>query len=179
MEGVNTQKMNQFKKGKKSMKMRIKAVLIIVMVMMVWPVLASAQEKQAETMQFVIEKIRADKQLFVAETMNLTDAEAELFWPVYAKYQDELFLLRANTLGLINAYAKTYAQMSDDTAKRLLNQLMTIEAMGPQLRLTFLPEFQKALPDVKVLRYYQIESKINAALMYELAAKIPLTRHNP
>lgn len=160
------------------MKIRVKAVLIIAMVMMVWPVLASAQDNQADTMQFVIEKIRADKQLFVAENMQLTDAEAEMFWPVYAKYQDELFLLRASTLGLINAYAKTYAKMDDDTAKRLLNQLMTIEALGPKLRLTFLPEFQKVLPDVKVLRYYQIENKINAALMYEVAGNIPLTRYN-
>jgi hypothetical protein len=68
--------------------------------------------------------------------------------------------------------------MDDDTAQRLLNQLMTIEALGPKLRLTFLPEFQKVLPDVKVLRYYQIENKINAALMYEVAGNIPLTRYN-
>jgi hypothetical protein len=149
------------------------------MMLMVWPVLASTQEKQTETMGFVIEKIRADKQLFVAENMNLTEAEAKLFWPVYARYQDELFLLRAKKLGLINAYAKTYANMDDDTAKRLLNQLINIEPLGPKLRLAFIPQFQKALPDVKVLRYYQIEKKINAALMYELAAKIPLIQYNP
>ena len=34
----------------------------------------------------------------------------------------------------------------------------------------YLPKFRKALPDVKVVRYYQIENKINAALYYELAA---------
>lgn len=157
------------------MNMKIRATLIItIMVMTVWPVLTSAQEKPADTMQFVIERIRADKQLFIAENMNLTEAEANLFWPVYARYQDELFLLRAKTLGLINVYAKTYAQMDNDTAKRLLNQLMNIETLGPKLRQTFLPELQKALPDVKVIRYYQIENKINAALMYELGAKIPL-----
>ena len=158
------------------MTMRIRTVLIIVMMLMVWPVLAAAQEKQADTMAFVIERIRADKQLFVAENMNLTEAEAKLFWPVYARYQDELFLLRAKTLGLINAYAKTYADMDNDTAKRLLNQLMNIEPLGAKLRLAFIPQFQKALPDVKVLRYYQIENKINAALMYEIGAKIPLIR---
>lgn len=158
------------------MKMRIKAVLIIVMMMMVWPVMASAQEKEADNMQFVLEKIRADKQLFVAENMKLTDAEASQFWPVYARYQDELFLLRATTLGLINAYAKAYTKMDNDTAERLLNQLMAIEAMGPQLRLNFLPQFQNAVPDMKVLRYYQIENKINAVLMYEVASQIPLTR---
>jgi hypothetical protein len=32
------------------------------------------------------------------------------------------------------------------------------------------------LPEVKVVRYYQIENKINAVLMYELAANIPLMK---
>lgn len=93
--------------------------------------------------------------------MKLTEAEAKLFWPVYARYQDELFLLRAKKLGLINAYAKTYADMDNDTAKRLLNQLMNIEPLGAKLRLAFVHQFQKSLSDVKVLRYYQIENKIN------------------
>ena len=32
------------------------------------------------------------------------------------------------------------------------------------------------LPEVKVVRYYQIENKIHAALAYELGAKIPLMK---
>ena len=152
--------------------------LILMLLVMVWPVLATAQEKSAETMSFVIEKVRADKQLLVAQNMALTEGEAKLFWPVYARYQDELFLLRARTLGLINAYAQAYDKIDKDKATVLLDELMTIETLGPKLRLAFLPEFQTALPDVKVIRYYQIENKINAALMYEFAAKIPLIQYN-
>lgn len=157
---------------------KIRMAIILMMLVMVWPVLVSAQEKSAETMQFVIEKVRADKQLFIAKNMKLTAAEAKLFWPVYDRYQDELFLLRARTLGLIDAYAKAYGQMDNDKAAVLLDELMTIEALGPKLRLAFLPEFQKTLPDIKVIRYYQIENKINAALMYQIAAKIPLIKYN-
>ena len=160
------------------MKRKMRLVCIFMMLAMAWPVLVSAQEKPAENMQFVIEKIRADKQLFVAENMELTEAEAELFWPVYARYQDELFLLRARTLGLIDAYAQSYEQMDKDKAAALLDELMAIETLGPKLRLAFLPEFQKALPDIKVIRYYQIENKINAALMYQIAAEIPLIKYN-
>jgi len=51
-----------------------------------------------------------------------------------------------------------------------------IETLGLELRQTYLPKFRKAVPDVKVVRYYQIENKINAALIYELAAEIPLIK---
>jgi len=155
---------------------KIRRVLILMLLVMAWPLLVSAQEKPADNMQFVIEKVKADKQLFVAANMQLTEGEAKLFWPVYAKYQDELFLLRARTLGLIDAYAKAYHQMDNNKAKMLLDEMMTIETLGPKLRMAYLSKFQKTLPDIKVIRYYQIENKINAGLMYQLAAQIPLIK---
>ena len=127
-------------------------------------------------MQLVLEKIRADKKLLVAENMELTESEAKGFWPVYDKYQDELFLLRVRTLKLINDYADAYEKMTNETAKKLLDELITIETLGPKLRQAYLPKFRKVLPEVKAARYFQIENKIQAALMYELAAKIPLMK---
>jgi hypothetical protein len=137
---------------------------------------AMSQEKPADNMQIVLEKIRADKKLLVAESMQLTEAEAKAFWPVYEGYQDELFLLRVRTAKLIKDYADASEKMSNDTARKLLDELMIIEALGPKLRQTYLPKFRKVLPETKVVRYYQIENKINAALMYELAANIPLLK---
>ena len=128
----------------------------------------------SDNMQILVEKIRADKKLFVAENMNLTNAEADAFWPIYEKYQDELFLLRARTKNLINVYAEHYDNMSDEIAKQLLDEHTGIEESKLKLRDAYLPKFRKILPDIKVVRYYQIENKINAALMYEIAANVPL-----
>jgi hypothetical protein len=135
-----------------------------------------AQEKPADNMQIVLEKIRADKKLLVAENLQLTEAEAKGFWPVYGRYQDELFLLRGRTAKLITDYADAYDQMSNDTAKKLLDEYMTIEALGLKLRQAYLPKFRGVLPEVKVVRYYQIENKIQAVLVYEIASKIPLVK---
>src|SRR5512139_795576 len=151
-------------------------VLVILGMVMAMVVPAMSQEKPADNMQIVLEKIRADKKLLVAESMQLTEAEAKAFWPVYDQYQDELFLLRARTAKLIKDYSGAYDKMTNDTAKKLLDELMIIEALGPKLRQAYLPKFRKVLPETKVVRYYQIENKINAALMYELAANIPLLK---
>ena len=155
-----------------------KAVMITVaaLIMSLGAMPAASQEKTADNMQVVIEKIRADKKLLVAENMQLTEAEAKAFWPVYKQYQDELFLLRTRTVKLIKDYADAYETMNNNTAKKLLNEYMSIDALGPKLRQAFLPKFRKALPEVKVARYFQIENKIQAALFYELAANIPLMK---
>ena len=137
---------------------------------------ALAQDKPADNMQMLREKVRADKKLFVAANMELTESEAKAFWPVYEKYQDELFLLRSRTAKLIKDYAEAYKDMSNETAKKLLDESMTIESLGVKLRNHYLPKFRQVLPEKKVARYYQIENKIQAALYYELAVEIPLVQ---
>jgi hypothetical protein len=151
-------------------------VLAILGMVMAMVIPAISQEKPSDNMQIVLEKIRADKKFFVAENMQLTEAEAKAFWPVYEQYQDELFLLRTRTAKLIKDYADAYEKMTNETAKKLMDEYMVIETLGPKLRQTYLPKFRKVLPEVKVARYYQIENKINAALMYELAKNIPLLK---
>ena len=51
---------------------------------------------------------------------------------------------------------------------------MKIEKLTLKLRKAYLRKFRKVLPEIKVTRYYQIENKIQKALMFELAANIPL-----
>jgi len=138
--------------------------------------IAFAQDKPADNMQILLEKIHADKKLFVAANMELTESEAKTFWPVYQKYQDELFLLRARTAKLIKDYSEAFKAMSDETAKRLLDESITIDSLGVKLRKAYLPKFRQVLSEKKVARYYQIENKIQAALYYELATQIPLVQ---
>ena len=44
---------------------------------------ALGQDKPANTMEIVREKVKADKKLLVAQNMHLTDSEAKEFWPIY------------------------------------------------------------------------------------------------
>lgn len=156
------------------MNAKTRMTLVLIGLIMVLPYWSFAGDTPTDNMHLVIEKIRADKKLFIAENMGLTDVEAKVFWPVYETYQDELFLLRARTMNLIDSYAGAYEKMTDSTAKELLDESLTIEALGLKLRQTYIPKFLEVIPAVKVVRYYQIENKINAVLMFELAAEIPL-----
>lgn len=158
------------------MQVRITVIAVLLAMAMLCPIAIYAQDPPADNMQFVLEKIRADKKLLVASNMELTEAEATAFWPLYDEYQNELFLLRTRTLNMIGEYAEAYEKMNDGRAKKLLDELMTIDELGLILRQTFLPKFRAILPDIKVVRYYQIENKVNAALMYEFASNIPLIK---
>ena len=155
-----------------------KLLWVGVVVMMTCAVTATAQDKPADNMQIIIEKVRTDKKLIVADNMQLTESEAKGFWRVYKQYQDELFLIRVRTSKLINDYRNAYNNNSitNDIARTLLDEYMNIETLTLKLRKAYLPKFREVLPESKVARYYQIENKIQAGLYYEFAAGIPLMK---
>lgn len=137
-----------------------------------------AQDQAANNMEIVREKVRADKKLLVAANMELTESEAAAFWPVYEAYQKEIADLNQRTLKVIESYADVYNQgaVSDDAAKKLLDEALAIDSAEVDLRKSYVSKFSKVLPAAKVARYYQIERKIRAAINYELASGIPLVK---
>jgi len=148
------------------------ALLAMITVAGVSPALT--QEKPADNMQIVRDKLRADKKLLVAANMQLTESEAKDFWPVYDSHQKELGLLRDRMLSVIKEYAANHETLLNDTAKKLLEDYLAIERDHQKLREAYLPKFRKVLSEKKVARYYQIENKIDAVVNYQLGAEIPL-----
>ena len=137
---------------------------------------AMAQDKPADNMEIVKEKIQSDKKLFIATNMQLTESEANAFWPVYESYQAEIGELRDREIKLIEKFAASYETMSDDVAKKLLDDSLSIDSGHQKLRQSYLSKFRGVLSDKKVARYYQLESKIDAVMEYELARRIPLVK---
>jgi hypothetical protein len=137
---------------------------------------ALAQDQPADTMEMVQEKIRADKKLFVAQNMQLSESDAKAFWPVYEDFQKELEKQVTATRRLVEKYAANYQTMTDETARQIVQTHMDIQADRLKLLQSYLPKFRKALPEKKVARYYQLENKISASIAYQLAARIPLVK---
>lgn len=138
--------------------------------------MALAQDKSADNMPILLEKVRADKKLLIATNMALTEQEAVAFWPVYEAYQKDLAALNDRIRNMIKSYANAYNQgaVADDAAKKLLDEALAIEASELEMKRSYVAKFGKVLPAAKVARYYQIENKIRAAVKYDLAGGIPL-----
>ena len=161
------------------MKVRVRMfpfLLVLFAVLTVFIVSPMAQEKPADNMQLVREKIQTDKKLFIAQNMNLTESEAKVFWPVYENYQKDLEKLVDKTVKLIENYSANYQTMTEEAAKELINGYLAIETERLKLMKSFLPKFRKVLPEKKVARYYQLENKIDAVVNYGLAKQIPLVK---
>lgn len=162
---------------KKSLMNMLHPALFVLAITLALPAFA-ADTSGTSSMEILRQKITADKKFLVVSNMELTDAEAKEFWPIYKAYQKDLHQINDRLAKVIKDYATAYNKgaLSDDTAKKLLDEAIAIELAEVKLKQSYIPKLDKILPATKVARYIQIETKIRAIIRYGLADGIPLVK---
>ena len=153
-------------------------VILAGMMLVAVPAFAQTEGSADTNMEILLQKLKADKKLLVAANMELTDAESKAFWPLYDAYQKDLQQMNERLGKTINAYAEAYNQgkgsIPNDTAKKLLNEVISVDEQEVKLKRSYAGKVGKVLPAAKTARYIQIENKIRAVIKFELARQIPL-----
>jgi uncharacterized membrane-anchored protein YhcB (DUF1043 family) len=106
----------------------------------------NAQDKPADDMDVLREKLRADKKVVVASVLELTEGEAKVFWPVYNAYQSDMITHYDRALKFLDTYAQNYDSMTDEMAATLVKQFLALERDHVALLTSYLPRFSKVLP---------------------------------
>jgi hypothetical protein len=139
--------------------------------------LASAGLAQAkDDFELSRDVLQAERKLLVSRALELSDAEAAAFWPVYDQYAAEQRALNDRLVKVIESFAADYDTLTDERAEELLEDSLSIREDRNQLRRSYLKRFSKTLAGKKLARFYQIDSKIDALLDAKIAQAIPLAR---
>ena len=112
----------------------------------------------------------------IADELRLSEAEAEAFWPVYEAYHREVMAVRDRHADTIGRYLKRYrsGDVSEDYASDLLDDGLQFKSELLKVHKRYVRKFRKTLPIRKVVRFYQLENKMDAEIDAQLAIAIPL-----
>ena len=121
-------------------------------------------------------QIQADRKAVVAKAMGLTDEQGAKFWPVYNEYRESMRKVDDKLVQLANDYFQNADKMTDQQSQSMLTQWMNLNAEKVNVRKSYVKKFTKAIPTNRVIRFYQVENKMDAVINYELAASIPLSK---
>jgi len=135
---------------------------------------ASANEADDVDLDLLVSTLQANKKALVAVNMDLDDAEAKSFWPLYDRYQSDLGAISARFAGIVERYTANFTTMTNEEADELLEDFLDVEVERAEVRKKYRKPFSEILPGRKLVRFYQIENKIHAVLRYELASNIPV-----
>jgi hypothetical protein len=137
---------------------------------------ASVSADDAADLGMVREAMRGDKRALVEANLELTDAEAKAFWPIYTRYQKDLLPTRDSLFQVVEEETLQAVKLTDQKALALVQRYLAAEATRVQVRSAYLKEFSQVLPGLKVARFYQIENKLDALIGYGLAVRVPLAK---
>jgi hypothetical protein len=118
--------------------------------------------------------VQVERKMIVSQELDLSPTESTAFWPVYDRYTADLKAASDLRVKVITDYAASYDNMSDATAKGLIDDLLRYQEQTVKIRKSYLGKFRKTLPDTKLARFYQIENKLDAIINFALARQIPL-----
>ena len=116
-----------------------------------------------------------ERRALVAENMMLNEEESKIFWPLYDDYRAKARKLGTKEIAMIVKFADNYEKMTDETTTEIMNDYFSVVTAQSKLKATHRNKMVKVLSPKLVLRYMQIENKIDAIIDYSLAAEIPLT----
>lgn len=124
-------------------------------------------------------QINAERQQAITLSLPLTPAESDAFWPLYREYHAQIDLLNDRFYALVIEYAKAYPAVSDDQAQKFLKEYNAIDDKRLSLREKYGKKFLKAIPATKVVRYLQIEHRLDVLEALDASSQIPLVRPAP
>ena len=128
----------------------------------------------SEQFDMIWSALQSDKQILFSQTIDLTNEESSAFWPVFESFQKDLKKLAQGNFNLFVIYASKQGVLSDDEAGKMLGEYLALEEKRIALKKSYVEKFKKILPQKKMMRYYQLENKIEAILKFEIAINTPV-----
>ena len=126
--------------------------------------------------QLMRQDIRSERKKVVAANMPLTETEATKFWPVYDRYIGETIKVNDVRFALIKEYAKNYDSATDEQADSFIKRWLALDQDNTQLRLRYIPEFEKVISHKKTAMFFQIDRRISMMIELQLASQVPLVK---
>jgi hypothetical protein len=136
---------------------------------------AAAQQVRDQT-KITYEVLSSEWTNLIGGVLNLTEEEAEAFWPLYEEYGAAKGELWNKRIDVIKIFMGSYADMSPEMARILLDQSFAIDKEMLELEMAWAEKFDDVLPPNKVTRLFQAENKLETAMNMEIAKDVPLAK---
>ena len=138
------------------------------------PARGAAAQTSTDEMQAARAEIKSERKVAVAGAMQFTEAEGKAFWPFYGEYRAAMDQLGDRYLKLIVEYADAYPNVPEERAEKLLKDYLALEKDLVSVRAKHLEKLTTILPKSKVLRFAQVDSRLDTVLRLQLASSVPL-----
>jgi hypothetical protein len=153
--------------------MNWKKVVLAALMLVVMAAPAMASRDLIELMR---SDLRTEKRAIITQAMQLSEAQADKFWPVYSDYETELTKINDERVTLIKDYGASYNSMTDQTAKDLIKRGFKLQEARTSLLKKYVSKMAKAVDVKSAARWAQVEHAVDSAIDLQIASELPLVQ---
>jgi Spy/CpxP family protein refolding chaperone len=135
---------------------------------------AATAQTVKETLDITRQAVETQRRVLVSGALPLTDAEAKAFWPLYDDYEKQRRSIELRANQLVAAFMASAASLSDPQAKAMLAEALAVDEARLELRRDWSERMAKAIPPRKLVRFFQIDNKLDSVVRADISKQIPL-----
>jgi Skp family chaperone for outer membrane proteins len=115
------------------------------------------------------ERIKALKTAHITQALNLTSAEAEKFWPIYNKHDDQMETIRLKERQEVMSVVRGNLDgLSDEEANKLIDKMLDFKVKEIEHQKALVQELRGVIPPQKILRLRKAEDDFRRILVEQL-----------
>jgi hypothetical protein len=111
------------------------------------------------------DKIKTLKIAFITEKLDLSEKEAQQFWPIYNAFEDEQYQIRRNSFQGRNKI--NFETLTEKEASSLLKEMRSVETKRHALKTKFIDDLTKILPAKKIIMLDKVEDDFKHKMFEE------------
>ena len=151
----------------------MKYLLIIYIMLSINFVYAQSTDDYIETLR---SELKTNKKTIITQTMEFTDQQSSVFWPIYGEMEKELDELSNERIANIKEFAANYDNMNDEKASELIKNSFDFQKDRMSLNEEYFDKFAEALSPTVAAKFMQLQQQIQLVVDLGIAANLPLVK---
>ncbi len=155
----------------------MKKLFIILFLLSITSIFAQEFNKE-DFNSYYVELLRSDiklqKKFLVSQTMNFSEEDGSVFWPIYKEYEIELDKLGDKRLANIKDFAENYKKMTDQKADEIIEQAFNYQQERLNLKRKIYNQIKEKLNPSTAAKFIQLEHHIQLIVDLKINAELPL-----
>jgi hypothetical protein len=137
---------------------------------------AAQAHAQSDVVELLRSDLKTEKKAILTESLAMTEAQSQKFWPLYREFEMELDKLNDARLPLMTELAANNGKLTADKMKDIAGKIFDNDADRLSLMKKY---FKKVSKDVSVdvaARFVQVEGFLQNLMRLKIASEMPLIK---
>jgi hypothetical protein len=117
-----------------------------------------------------MQRFREEKIAFFNEKLDLSDKEAQAFWPLHEDLQNRKMKVNEDEKTLLNYYNSNYDAMSEEETRETIKKYMELQDKRHNLNSEYHDKFVRVIGEKKTMRLYALEREFRVHILHKFRA---------